>query len=187
MKPHAIIVSPLSESQQKHVIEQTYNYIAKATDIFGIKNKAVEISFNLKGRCAGMYRITHGIGRHRRDIRYNAFIFSKFYEDSINTTVPHEVAHYVSDMLYGLKNIKPHGKEWQAVMQAFGVKANVTSNYDLTGVPLKQMSLFTYQCNCREHQLTSIRHNKINKKYFRYFCKSCKQPLKFKHKESASL
>lgn len=182
-----MLIPPLSELQQQKIIEHTYAYIDKATALFGIKNKPVDIRFDLKGRCTGMYRITHRIGRHKREIRYNTFIFSKFYDDNVNTTVPHEVAHYVSDIMYGLRNIKPHGKEWQTIMQAFGVEARVTANYDLAGVPLKKLSLYTYQCHCREHQLTSIRHNKINKKRFRYFCNTCKQPLLFKPKENAKV
>lgn len=178
-QPQAII-QPLSADQQKHVIIETQRYIEQAIQLFGVKNTPVEIIFNLKGRSAGMYRVQRNIFRHKREIRYNPYIFSKYFDDNFKTTIPHEVAHYVSDMIYGLHNIRPHGKEWKTIMQAFDANAAVTANYDLTGIPLKNRTLFTYQCSCREHQLGTTRHNRIKKNRGKYYCKSCKQILHFK-------
>jgi len=183
------IISPLSGEQQQKVIAQTQDYIKQARELFDLKNKAVDITFNLKGRCAGMYRIRPRKGRifsqQHREIRYNPFIFAKYFTDNYETTIPHEVAHYVTDIIYGLKNIKPHGKEWQAVMAAFDADASVTADYDLSGIPLKQQTLFSYRCDCREHQLTSIRHNKIKKRRARYYCNACKQLLHYKQPAEA--
>ncbi len=183
------IIPPLSTEKQQQVIEQTHAYIEQAVDLFNIKHNAVEISFNLKGRAAGMYRVRRHSGWHfaelKREIRYNSFIFSKYYDDNFNTTIPHEVAHYVSDIIYGLKNIKPHGKEWKTIMLAFGANTSVTACYDLSGIPLKKQALFAYQCRCKEHQLSAIRHNKIKKRHYRYYCNSCKQELQYKPQENA--
>lgn len=183
MSQRPIIVSPLSETKQQQVIEKTQSYFDMANELFGVNKEEVKISFDLKGRAAGMYRVTRRLGFCKREIRYNTFIFSKYYDDNLNNTIPHEVAHYVSDLIYGLKNIKPHGKEWKAVMHAFGADDSVTADYDLSGIPLKKQSLYTYQCSCREHQLTSIRHNKINKKRFQYYCNTCKKKLSLKQED----
>ncbi len=184
MKQTTNIIEPLSGGQQQDVVNKTQAYINQAAALFDIKNKAVEITFDLKGRSAGMYRVKNGKGRifkrQHREIRYNPYIFSKYFEDSFTTTIPHEVAHYVTDIIYGLKNIKPHGKEWKAIMLAFEADDSVTANYDLSGIPLKKQTLFTYQCDCREHQLTSIRHNKIKKRRYQYYCNYCKQTLHHK-------
>ena len=183
------IIPPLSTEQQQQVIEQTHIYIEQAVDLFKLKNKAVEINFNLKGRSAGMYCVSRQSTWHftqiKRQIRYNSFIFSKYYDDNFNTTIPHEVAHYIRDILYGLKNIKPHGKEWKTIMQAFGANAAVTADYDLSGIPLRKQSLFSYHCRCREHQLSAIRHNKIKKRNYRYYCNICKQALQYKQQGKA--
>jgi SprT protein len=176
-------ITPLSIDQQQIVIDETHNYLKQASELFNLKYETIDITFNLKGRCAGMYRVkSHGriFTRQHREIRYNPYIFSKYFADNYNTTIPHEVAHYVTDRLYGLKNIKPHGKEWKAVMHAFDADASVTADYDLSGIPLKNQSLFTYQCSCREHRLTAIRHNKIVKGRYQYHCKNCKQSLRYK-------
>lgn len=185
------IISPLSSEQQQQVIDQTHGYIKQAAELFGIKIKPLEISFNLKGRAAGMYRVKHHKGRffsghQTREIRYNTYIFSKYFEDNFTTTIPHEVAHYISDVVYGLKNIKPHGKEWKQIMQLFDADASVRANYDLAGIPVKKQTYFTYYCDCREHQLTSIRHNKIKKHRYQYLCNLCKQVLLHKPEENIS-
>lgn len=180
MNQPTAIIQPLSFEQQQQVIDQTNVYIKQAQLSFNIKVKPVEISFNLKGRSAGMYRVHRHSYRQKREIRYNTYIFSKFYDDNFKTTIPHEVAHYVSDIIYGLKKIKPHGKEWKTIMQNFGADPSVTADYDLTGIPLKNITLYAYQCSCREHQLSSIRHNRIKNNRGRYFCNYCKSILQFK-------
>lgn len=173
-------VQPVTIEQQQQIIDKTNSYIAHASTLFGIKIKPVEITFNLKGRAAGMYRVS----RNKREIRYNAHIFAKYYEDNFNTTIPHEVAHYITDIIYGLRNIRPHGKEWKAVMHKFNADASVTAAYDLSGIPLKKQKLFTYECDCREHQLSSVRHNRIKGERGQYYCKHCKQSLQLKRQKN---
>lgn len=185
MKQALATIQPLSSGQQQQVIDQTHFYIEQATSLFNLNNKPVDITFNLKGRSAGMYRVRHHAGHYTREIRYNSLIFSKYFDKNFASTIPHEVAHYVSDIMYGLKNIKPHGREWKALMQAFGADASVTASYDLSGIPLKKRTLYTYQCSCREHQLSSIRHNKINKRRYQYYCNHCKQALYYKQQSTS--
>lgn len=184
MNKTELTIMPLSTEQQHKVIEQTHFYISKAGEIHDLANTEVAINFSLKGRSAGMYRVRRNRRRwsvqQYREIRYNPYIFSKYFEDNFTTTIPHEVAHYISDVIYGLKNIRPHGKEWREIMRYFGADASVTANFDLSGIPLKQQTYFTYQCACREHELTSIRHNKIKKYRYQYLCNYCKCVLKQK-------
>jgi SprT protein len=181
------LILPLSAEKQQLIIDETQAYIKQARRLFSIKNSAfsrtVDITFNLKGRASGMYRVKRSLLHRSREIRYNPYIFSKYFDDNLNTTVPHEVAHYISDLIYGLQNIKPHGKEWQQIMYAFGADASVTANYDLTGIPQNKSRSVTYQCNCGDRQLSLIRHNKIIYRRYKYYCKTCKQTLQ--QKESA--
>ncbi len=181
-------IQPLSSEQQQQVVDETQVCIKRAELLLAIHIKPVEINFTLKGRAAGMYRVKHHgsrfFGREHREIRYNPYIFSKYFDDNVKTTIPHEVAHYVSDMIYGLKNIRPHGKEWKTIMQTFGADASVTANYDLSGIPQRKKSLYSYQCNCREHQLGPVRHNKIKNNRGQYYCKHCKQTLLFKQADT---
>jgi SprT protein len=185
-------IQPLPEDLKKQVIEKTLFYIKYATDRLGLKNREVEINFTLKGRTAGMYRVKQISGSHffvrqyKREIRYNPFIFSRYFADNFSNTIPHEVAHYVCDMIYGLKSIKPHGQEWKDIMRFFGADPTVTANYELSGIPVKRQRRHTYQCACREHQLSSTRHNRIRKKQQQYLCNYCKQVIKHKPASGAA-
>jgi SprT protein len=184
MNSSAPVILPLSLEQQQLVIAQTRFYIRQAGKVYDFRDSPPMIRFNLKGRAAGMYRVRHDskqlFRQQHREIRYNTYLFSKYFEDNFTTTIPHEVAHYISDLVYGMKNIRPHGKEWREIMRFFGADASVTANYDLSGIPLKQQNYFTYRCACREHQLSSIRHNRITRYHYQYLCNHCKQVLKQK-------
>jgi len=169
-----MLVTPITTQQRERVIEQTNHYIQLAAVHYGKKFKTIDILFDLSGGTAGMYRVT----KRQRWIRYNPYIFSRYFEDNLQTTVPHEVAHYISDQLYGLKKIRPHGIEWKSVMQQFGVKPEVTGNYNLDGIPQRKQQRHDYHCGCMVHQLSSVRHNRVQLKGAKYFCKKCKQVLR---------
>ena len=167
------IVEPINTLQKQVVIEQTSQYIVRAKDIFGQQFSPIDVLFDLKGKSAGMFRIKLGV----REIRYNPYIFAKYFDDNLANTVPHEVAHYICDAAYGSRNIRAHGVEWKNLMQAFGVVPQVTGNYDLTGIPIRKYRKFEYHCGCRSYALTSRRHNAITLKRKKYFCKFCEAQL----------
>lgn len=169
------IIEPISESLQEQVIIQTNHFIQSAGNYYEQKFKEIPVLFDLKGKAAGMYRVRAG----QRVIRYNSYVFSKYFDDNFNETIPHEVAHYVTDVLYGLRSIRPHGNEWKSVMQVFGVKANRTANYDLTGLPVRNFQTFVYHCGCQNFELTSRRHNKVLKGTGHYMCRDCGNKLLF--------
>lgn len=163
------IVSPIDAQQQQQVLEQTHHYIKRAGEIFGRNFADVPVLFDLRGRSAGMYRIKSG----QRQIRYNPHVFAKYFEDNLAVTVPHEVAHYVVDCLYGMRKARPHGAEWKAVMQGFGAEASRTCRYDFSGIPVKSEKRYGYHCGCKTHQLSARRHNRVLKKRMHYACKTC--------------
>jgi len=166
-------IDPITPGQQQQVIERTSDLLQQCQKHFGRAFKPIDVHFDLRGRSSGMYVLKH----KQRYLRFNPFIFAKYFDDSLATTVPHEVAHYVSDILFGIKNIRPHGKEWQAIMHTLGVAPKVTGNYNLSGIPLKQQRRFAYACGCMTHQLTTTRHNKIITGKARYYCRKCDRQL----------
>ncbi len=163
------LIQPINSSQKNAVIERTHYFIDEAQKIFDRKFDPIDVSFDLKGRIAGMYRAR----KHERVIRYNPYIFAKYFDDNLAATVPHEVAHYVTNIMF--KRARPHGKEWQEVMQLFDADASRTCDYDLEGIPVKNVQRHTYHCLCMTHELSSQRHNKIMKNKARYFCKKCNE------------
>lgn len=154
--------------------QKTACLIQQAALIFQHPFENIDIHFDLKGRNLGMY-----VRRHRQAyIRYNTYVFARHYDDCLQQTTTHEVAHYVCDQLYGFGRIKPHGKEWKSVMQALGAEPRVTSNLDISGLPARRYQQFAYQCSCQQHQLSSIRHNKVQRGRARYHCRQCGSTLK---------
>lgn len=169
-----LVIDPIDDARRQEVERLTARYIATAESLFGRRFESIEVTFDLKGRAAGMYRVQNG----QRRIRYNPWLFAKYYDDNLSVTVPHEVAHYITDMLHGPARPRPHGREWRALMLAFGADASRTCRYDLAGIPLRNSVGHRYACACdTPHMLGARRHQRIKRGEYRYFCRRCRQSL----------
>lgn len=168
-------IEPIDAGRQAIVRQATEHCLRRAGDLWRCGVAPVPVTFDLAGRSAGMYRVRHG----RRSIRYNPWLFAKYFEENVAVTIPHEVAHYVTDVLYGLHRVRPHGVEWQAVMRSLGVEPRTTGDYDLTGVPVRRQRRFDYACGCAIHRLTTQRHNKAQRGDAFYRCRHCGGMLVF--------
>ncbi|HIG79493.1 MAG TPA: metallopeptidase [Cycloclasticus sp.] len=159
----------LSPLQQQRVIEETSRYIDLANQIYQTNHPVIPVHFDLTGHTIGMYKLW----QKQKIIRYNGAIFAKYYDDNMQNTVPHEVAHYIVHQQYWRNKIRPHGLEWQAVMADFGADNSRTAGYDLTDIPKRHYSTVPYACGCQQHQLGIRRHNKVLKRNIDYFCRQC--------------
>jgi SprT protein len=168
-----ITIEPINHRQEQQVRLKTGAYIRQASRLYKLDFPIIPVFFDLKGRAAGMYKVENT----KRIIRYNPYLFAKYFEDNVATTVPHEAAHYVVDMLYGAGRVKPHGIEWQQVMLSLGAAPVVTGNYDMSGIPVRKQQRYTYQCACTLHQISAARHNKILRGQARYYCRNCSAAL----------
>ena len=166
-------IAPISDKQKAEVRDLTLNYIANASQIYRKIFSSIPILFDLRGKCAGMYR-RHG---SQRLIRFNPWLFAKYYKHSIEQTIPHEVAHYITDCLWPFRKVKPHGRERKSVMQKFGVEPRVTGDFDLKGISVKQYQRIAYNCGCKIHQLSMIRHRRVQSGQAEYRCRDCNQLL----------
>ena len=160
---------PSDVLQRVRVVAVTGEWIARAGRLYGQVFPVIPVRFDLEGRAAGMYQVRGA----QRVIRYNPHLFARYPRDSIEVTVPHEVAHYVTDMLFDMRQLRPHGAQWRAVMHDMGVDPCVTADYDLAGIPVRRQRRFVYRCLCREHRLSACRHNRIRRGARRYSCRSC--------------
>jgi len=166
-------VTPIDSNQQRLVTEETRRFIRAGEAIFARPFADIPVVFDLRGRASGMYRVR---GRERQ-IRYNPWLFARYYEDCLTSTVPHEVAHYLADVMFGLRNIRPHGREWQAIMAAFGADASVTADYSLDGIPLRQTRKYGYRCGCDTHWLGVVRDRRVRAGKAQYRCRRCGETL----------
>lgn len=168
------MIKTLSKQQEQYTIEKTEYFLQQAAMIYHCQFDPVTIKFDLTGRSAGMYVRKE----NQYMIRYNAYIFAKYFEENLSTTVPHEVAHYITDMMF--KSVYPHGKEWRQIMYSFNTDPKRTCDYDLEGIQIKTQKRHGYHCKCMTHQLSSTRHNKIQRGKACYFCQQCHQELVLK-------
>ena len=163
------MIEPIGETQRLRVLERTEHFIASAEDVLERPFDRIPVQFDLRGTTAGMFR---ALGRDR-EIRYNPWIFAKHWEVNLAGTVPHEVAHYIVHEVYGPGWVRPHGEEWQALMHYFGADPEVTFRLDLDGIPQRRQRTHPYRCDCREHQVSTTRHNRIRKGTGQYHCRYC--------------
>ena len=175
------MVTPIGEFQQKQVVDQTIHFIQLGGELLGYDFDNIPVHFDLKGRTAGMYKVKGRGRRAQRQIRYNPWLFSKYYENNLTVTVPHEVAHYLVDCVHNSRwkgrRVRPHGTEWKAVMDAFGVDNSTTSKFDLEGIPTRGQQQLDYHCSCKVHQLSIRRHNKVCRGEASYLCRYCGEVL----------
>lgn len=167
------VIEPINSRREQQVRSVTGKFIRRASQIFTHELPMIPILFDLKGRAAGMYKVHN----ENRVIRYNPYLFAKYFDDNITTTVPHEVAHYVVDILYGAHRVRPHGAEWRQVMLALGVEPIATGKYDLSGIPIRRQQRHSYQCTCTRHDISTARHNKIQRGKAQYYCRNCRSQL----------
>ncbi len=162
-------VTPIDEVRRREVVERTREYVRLGARHLRREFDCPEVLFDLRGRASGMYRVRRG----ERQIRYNPWLFAKYYEDCLATTVPHEVAHYLTDRVHGLRRIRPHGREWRALMEVFGADASVTADYSLEGIPVRRTTTYPYRCACDLHRLGARRHKRAQRREVRYHCVRC--------------
>jgi SprT protein len=162
----------LSHVQQQELLHVTRHWITVAEKLHGRSFHIPEVGFDLRGQAAGQY---HG-GSHPH-IRYNPQMAASQFDAFCTRTPAHEVAHYIVDCLYPRRSIKPHGKEWQDLMLAFGLEPSRCHQYDLQQVQQRRQRRFAYECGCQEHQLSATRHNRVRHRGLKYRCIKCGEVL----------
>ena len=135
---------------------------------------APEIRFDLRGMAAGQC-IWHD--SRAPVLRFNLRLADTHRDDFIATTVAHEVAHLVTIACHG--RTPPHGAEWRAVMHHLGISnPERCHRYAVDRSGLRRQRRWAYSCDCREHQLSTTRHNRVRQQQAEYHCRHCGSRLR---------
>lgn len=123
-----------------------------------------KVTIDLTGKSAGMFCTKDNV------IRFNLNLMLENKEDFIKQTVPHEVAHFVVEIID--RTSLPHGATWQAVMKLFGISNPMTYHNYVVAPPKRQKRPYIYRCSCKEHSFTKIKH-KYARSGISYTCHTC--------------
>ena len=117
-----------------------------------VKLKAIR--FDIRGAVAGQVKWYWNDGTCV--IRYNPMIIKDNYEDFLERTVTHEVAHAVAIRRHG-RPAANHGWQWQRVMRELGAKSvERCHSYDV-----KHVRPRTLYCECKEHRVSTRMYNLV--------------------------
>lgn len=145
----------------------------------------VEPTFELKGKVAGQFAYKGS----SCGLRFNMIFATNHPDEYMARTVPHEVAHYVRYVRNGYKhdvlsNGKRdiHGAKWRAVMRELGASDSTRCHsYDTSVIASRKYRKFSYSCdNDHAYELTTIRHNRVQRGQTTYFCRECRSELHFR-------
>lgn len=151
---------------QQRVLARVQECMALAASELSREFAPPAVRFNQGGRIAGSAWL------ERWELRFNPVLLADNEAEFMTEIVPHEVAHLVAFACFG--KVKPHGREWQHIMQSvFKLTPRTRHRLDTA----KVSPTFGYRCGCRDHQLTLRRHNKIMRAQQRYLCLHCNQEL----------
>lgn len=166
---------------KKAVETKIFELIEKFDNSYEVMSKEnfdfPKISFNKKGSISGSF------SSRDNEISFNFTLLKENYDKFMETTVVHEVSHFICYVMFGHQYSRSgrhisHGRSWKSIMNFFGVPAKRCHSYNCDSVRTisRAKNTFLYKCNCREVELSSIRHNRARKGSI-YVCNLCKSNL----------
>ncbi len=163
------MISPKIQEQIDQKVDMCYATVEKK---FGCSFVRPTIKLDLNS--------TQFIGQawYRKNlIRLNPAGFDYNTDDMIHDTLPHEIAHLVTDHVYGL-DVPDHGREWKGVASMLGAIPRASSR-DARMAPDYNKTPHIYQCvGCSaEFALSTRRHITASKG--RYYCNACKGQIRY--------
>ncbi|MEJ2316337.1 MAG: SprT-like domain-containing protein [Gammaproteobacteria bacterium] len=167
----------LDERQKRLVARQVRQCIKRASDALGCRLTLPDIHFDLQGRAAGQFCLR----QNTLQLRFNSALFSRYFDENLAQTVPHEVAHYLVYVLFmktRKKRVRPHGPEWQSMMRLLGATPETRHSFSLDGIPVRREQRFAWNCDCRTHSIAKRTHLRMLRGEQRV-CITCGSLLQF--------
>ncbi len=141
----------------------------------GYPHCSIVVQFDLKSiRTAGT-ALWDCDGNHV--IRINLAMAKANWKSFLPRTPGHEVCHIYSCECWGQKDGRGHGIGWKQTMRDAGLDPVRCHSYDTSSLGIRQKrGAYSYRCACKEHIVSTIIHNRIQKG-ISYSCNKCKQVL----------
>jgi SprT protein len=178
-------ISKEEEDEHKELTMKTIEWWDKFNQEFGKNYAYPTITFTLRGAAAGTATY------QKQLINYNIGLYRDNKEGYYNRTIPHEIAHLFNFRMYVErtgswgKRLMPHGIEWKQIMRRMKVDPKRCHSYKVEKVRRVSKD-YIYKCSCREHKISSILHNRMEKGDKFYKCNVCKGRISYVGKKEVS-
>ena len=164
----------ITASMKKQVEDKLRACIATAERRYNTTFRFPNIRYDLRGTTAGTATYSTWT------ININPVLLAENFDDMLADTVPHEMAHLITDQVYPEAHQRtgnmtrtrngvwrrskrsPHGEEWKSVMRVLGCEPSRTHSFDTTNARVRERTSYAYKCNCcgAELQMGPKRHAK---------------------------
>jgi predicted SprT family Zn-dependent metalloprotease len=123
---------------------------------------------DVKGGCAGKAGWKRGHDGREYYLKFNEEAIHKYYDEQVNSTIPHEIAHLIAYMRPDL-GAKGHNNNWRRIAISLGDvnAAERTHSMQLT-VRRKVKTRFVYNVNGNDVMLGPGRHKKLQQGVMTY-------------------
>lgn len=140
-------------------IRYTRKNQAKARQLFPaftLQDEDLPIVFTQSGRVAGMAKRKGNI----YNIEFNVEAILRDWDEMVNNTIPHEMAHIVDMFLHGGRS--SHGPRWQSIAFALGCNPQRTHDIPLSKARRTRRYLYVASCGTRL-EIGSRHHRRIRR------------------------
>lgn len=153
----------ITEAIKKRVDTKIDLCIATIEKKYNVKFKKPAVHYNVRGTTAGKAWYKQWI------VGFNATLLNENVDDFIARTVPHEICHLATELIYPHAHVRtmgrkrsPHGTEWASIMTALGADASRCHSYDTSTAIVRRVTSYTYLCGCcgQKFSLGPKRHAK---------------------------
>ena len=137
----------ITEAIQKRVNTKIDQCIATIEKKYNVKFKKPAVHYDVRGTTAGKAWYKKWV------VGFNAVLLKENVDNFIARTVPHEIAHLATELIYphahirvGRQKRSPHGAEWASIMTALGADASRCHSYDVENARVKRRITYAYKC-----------------------------------------
>lgn len=162
------ILGKPTTQQETAINAKVAEVLAKLSDRLNKPLKVPLIRYDLKGSVAGK--------ANARELWLNLELLNTEWDDMLNNTLPHELAHVVVRQVWG-NEPKGHGHEWQMIMRMLGLTPTRCHSYEYKPARVHSRD-HKYECDCRTYTGTSHRATKMASGWV-YVCSRCKGEVRY--------
>jgi len=145
--------------QKSKIYERVNHFVALGNEKFESDLDIPHVRFDKRGTTAGTAHY------EMLELNFNARLLIDNWDEFMNQTIPHEVAHLLKNHIHGRGKgsfLASHGVAWKRVMRGLGVEPDRCHAMDVSKVQMpKAKHIYTCDKCQKELVISSVRHNKM--------------------------